>query len=57
VREGHFVVLADKAKDREDRDITITPDLKPILDRRQLGTDGKALPTDRNYPATRGRTG
>jgi integrase len=43
VRPGHFVVLAAKAKDREDRDVPIEPLLKKIMDRRKKGPDGVDL--------------
>ena len=44
VQADQFVVLAEKAKDRESREITITPALRKILDRRQVGPDGHDLP-------------
>lgn len=44
VRGDHFVVLAAKAKDREDRDVPIEPVLRTILDRRRLAPDGSSLP-------------
>lgn len=46
VRDDHFIVLASKAKDREDRLIPIEPTLRTILDRRLLGPDGHKLTTD-----------
>ncbi len=48
VRGDHFVVLAEKAKDREAREITITPTLQKILDRRKVGPDGDE-PSDSAY--------
>jgi len=47
VRRDHFVVLAEKAKDREAREITITPVLQKILNRRKVGPDGQELGPDR----------
>ncbi len=46
VHDDHFVVLAAKAKDREDREVPIEPTLAKILDRRRVGPDGEKLPTD-----------
>jgi integrase len=46
VRSDHFVVLAEKAKDREAREITITPTLQKILDQRKVGPDGQELGSD-----------
>jgi integrase len=45
VQPDHLIVLASKAKDREERRIPITPTLQAILDRRQLGPDGSKLPS------------
>ena len=47
MRRDHFVVLAEKAKDREAREITITPVLQKILNRRKVGPDGQELGPDR----------
>jgi hypothetical protein len=44
IHKDHFVVLAAKAKDREEREITITPTLQKILQRRRVGPDGRDLP-------------
>ena len=44
VRADHFLILAAKAKDREDRLVPIEPTLQRILDRRRAGPDGAALP-------------
>lgn len=46
VREDYLIVLAEKAKDREERRIPIMPTLREILDRRKLGPDGAELPSD-----------
>jgi integrase len=46
VRERHLVVLAEKAKDREERRIPIMPALREILDRRRIGPDGAELGPD-----------
>ena len=42
---GHGI-LADKAKDREERRIPIMPTLREILDRRRVGPDGNDLSLD-----------
>jgi integrase len=47
VKKDHFVVLALKAKDRDERRIPIMPTLRKILDRRRFGPDGKELAADR----------
>jgi len=39
-----IVILAEKAKDHEERSIPILPDVAEILARRRLGPDGNALP-------------
>lgn len=44
VQADHIVVLASKAKDREERKIPIMPTLRAILDRRKIGPDGCVLP-------------
>jgi integrase len=44
VRADDFVILAAKAKDREERLIPIEPTLRRILDRRRAGPDGADLP-------------
>jgi integrase len=46
LRADHFVILAAKAKDREDRLIPVEPTLRAILDRRRAGPDGSDLPDD-----------
>lgn len=46
VRDDHFVILASKAKDREERKIPIMPALQKILQRRALAPDGSKLPSD-----------
>ncbi len=46
VRGEHIVILADKAKDREERKIPIMPALRTILDRRRKGPDGLDLPLE-----------
>jgi integrase len=46
VKERQFLVLAAKAKDREDRRIPIEPTLRAILDRRRKGPDANDLPED-----------
>jgi integrase len=46
IHDEHFVVIAEKAKDREDREVPIMPPLAKILERRQLGPDGKKLSSD-----------
>jgi integrase len=46
VQSDAFVILAAKAKDREDREVPIEPTLATILKRRRIGPDGKELPTD-----------
>lgn len=46
VREDHFIVLAEKAKDREERPIAIEPTLAKMLARRKLGPDGNELTPD-----------
>jgi integrase len=43
VKQDYFVILADKAKDREERRIPIMPTLREILDRRRVGPDGNDL--------------
>ena len=43
VASDHLVVLATKAKDREELRIPITPTLQAILDRRRVGPDGNDL--------------
>ena len=43
VRGDYVVVLAEKAKDREERRIPIMPTLRKILDRRKVGPDGNEL--------------
>ncbi|HYT76903.1 MAG TPA: site-specific integrase [Vicinamibacterales bacterium] len=45
VRE-RIVVLASKAKDREERRIPIRPEVQEVLDRRRKGPDGADLPPD-----------
>jgi integrase len=47
VRSDEIVVLAHKAKDREERRIPIMPALAKILARRKLGPDGRELAPDR----------
>jgi integrase len=47
VREDHFLVMASKAKDREDRLVPIEPTLQKILKGRKLGPDGRELAPDR----------
>lgn len=46
VRGDYIIVLAEKAKDHEERRIPIMPTLREILDRRKLGPDGHELPSD-----------
>jgi integrase len=46
VHGDHFVVVASKAKDREDREVPIMPVLAKILERRRIGPDGQPLATD-----------
>jgi integrase len=46
VKTDHFVVLATKAKDRDEREVPIEPTLRAILDRRRVGPDGQPLPDD-----------
>ena len=46
VRGDYIVVLAEKAKDREERRIPIMPTLRDILDRRRKGPDGNDLAPD-----------
>jgi integrase len=46
VRDDDFVVLAEKAKDREERRIPVMPTLRAILDRRRVGPDGNDLAAD-----------
>lgn len=46
VQPDHFVVLAAKAKDREDREVPIEPTLQKILQRRRIGPDGEKLSSD-----------
>ena len=46
VHTDHFVIVASKAKDREERRIPIMPALSAILDRRRKGPDGNDLPSD-----------
>jgi integrase len=46
VTPTRIVVLARKAKDREERRIPIRPEVRAILDRRKLGPDGNDLPSD-----------
>jgi len=46
VAQDHFVILAAKAKDREERKIPIMPTLQKILQRRKLGPDGAELALD-----------
>jgi integrase len=48
VRQDHFIILASKAKDREERRIPILPTLRAILDRRRIGPDRQPLPDDAN---------
>ena len=43
VHDDHFVILASKAKDKDERKIPIMPDLRTILDRRRKGPDGNNL--------------
>lgn len=45
VRGDYVVVLAEKAKDREERRIPIMKPLRKILDRRKVGPDGNDLPS------------
>jgi integrase len=44
VRGNRIVILADKAKDREERTIRITSTLQTVLDARRKGPDGEPLP-------------
>jgi integrase len=46
VHDDHFVVIAAKAKDKEDRSIPILDTLRTILDRRAIGPDGAKLGPD-----------
>jgi integrase len=46
VRDDYFVVLPEKAKDRDERRIPIMPTLREILDRRRIGPDGDDLSAD-----------
>src|SRR5688572_4730645 len=46
VRADEIVILADKAKDREERRVPVMPTLRGILDRRRTGPDGAELPPD-----------
>src|SRR5258708_2998955 len=41
-----IVILARKAKDREERKLPILPELRDVLDRRRKGPDGHPLPAD-----------
>jgi integrase len=43
VRTDKFIVLAAKAKDREEREVQIEPALREVLDRRRNGPDGRPL--------------
>ena len=44
VQADGFVILAAKAKDRDERKVPIEPTLRAILDRRRIGPDGHDLP-------------
>jgi integrase len=44
VRADEVIILAAKAKDREERRLPIMPNLRSVLDRRRLGPDGQPLP-------------
>jgi integrase len=44
VRGDYLVVLAEKAKDREERRVPVMPTLRKILERRKVGPDGNDLP-------------
>lgn len=44
VQADRFVILAAKAKDRDERKVPIEPTLRAILDRRRIGPDGHDLP-------------
>jgi integrase len=46
VNPDYFVVLASKAKDREDREVPIEPTLAKIFERRRIGPDGEKLSLD-----------
>ena len=46
-REAEIVVLAHKAKDREERRTPIMPAMAKIRERRKLGPDGQELAADR----------
>ena len=43
VRPHYIVVLAEKAKDRQERNVPIMPTLQAILDRRRIGPDSTDL--------------
>jgi integrase len=46
VQADRIIILASKAKDREERKPRIEPKLRAILDRRRIGPDGNELPSD-----------